>query len=60
MFPGDQKAINIAEGESPSPSPSLFLVSAIPLIESGELLACISVTDPFPSLSARFEWGCEC
>lgn len=60
MFPGDQKTVNIVEGESPTPSPLLFLVSAVPLEELVLLLAYISETDPFPSFSARFEWGCEC
>ena len=55
-----KKAINIAEGESPSPSPSLFLLSVILLVELVEILAYMSVTDPFSSFSARFEWGCEC
>lgn len=38
----------------------LLLVSTVPLVEVVELLAYVPVTDPFPSLSARFEWGCEC
>ena len=54
MFPGDQKTVNIVEGESPTPSPLLFLVSAVPLEELVLLLAYISETDPFPSFSARF------